>query len=42
MSEDMNTELPENLPTPDKNIQAVEREEISKIKKANLPLMLDE
>ena len=38
----MNTELPENLPTPNKNIQTIEREEISKIKNINLPLMLDE
>ena len=29
---DMDTELPEKLPTPDKDIQIIERVEISKIK----------
>jgi len=38
----MNTGLPENLATPDKNIKTIEREEISKIRNINLPLMLDE
>ena len=38
----MNTGLPENLETPRTNINAIEREEISKIKKFKLPTMLDE
>jgi len=31
-----------HLATPDKNIKTIEREEISKIKKINIPKMLDE
>jgi len=38
----MGTPLPENLPTPDKSIQAVEREEIKKLRESKATLMLDE
>ena len=38
----MQTGLPEDLVTPDKNIQTIEKEEITKIKNFNPPLMLDE
>ena len=38
----MGTILPENLPTPDKSIQAVEREEIRKLRNSKTKLMLDE
>ena len=34
--------LPENLPTPDKSIQTVEREEIQKLRNSKQKLMLDE
>jgi len=39
---EMDTTLPENLPTPDKSIQVVEREEIQKLRNSNQKLMLDE
>jgi DNA-damage-inducible protein D len=39
---DMGTTLPENLPTPEKSIQTIEREEIKKLKKSKAKLMLDE
>ena len=39
---DMETTLPENLPTPDKSIQTVEREEIRKLRNSKTKLMLDE
>ena len=39
---DMVTTLPENLPTPDKSIQVIEREEIRKLRESKTPLMLDE
>ena len=39
---DMGTTLPENLPTPRKSIQAIEREEIRKLRKSKIKLMLDE
>jgi hypothetical protein len=32
----------EDLPTPDKSIQVVEREEIKKLRQSKNPLMLDE
>jgi len=38
----MGTTLPENLPTPDKSIHAIEREEIKKLKNSKTKLMLDE
>ena len=38
----MGTTLPENLPTPAKSIQVIEREEITKLRKSKSPLMLDE
>jgi DNA-damage-inducible protein D len=34
--------MPENLPTPEKSISEIEREEIRKLKKSKKPLMLDE
>ena len=39
---DMETTLPENLPTPAKSIQTVEREEIRNLRNAKTKLMLDE
>ena len=39
---DMGTTLPENLPTPDKSIQIIEREEIKKLRNSKTKLMLDE
>ena len=39
---DMGTTLPEKLPTPEKSIQAVEREEIKRLKGSKMNLMLDE
>jgi DNA-damage-inducible protein D len=39
---DMGTTLPENLPTPEKSIQTVEREEIRKLRNSQTKLMLDE
>jgi len=39
---DMGTTLPENLPTPDKSVQIIERDEIRKLREAKTPLMLDE
>jgi DNA-damage-inducible protein D len=39
---EMGATLPEDLPKPDKSIQAVEREEIRKLRKSNKKLMLDE
>jgi len=39
---DMNTELPENLATPNKDIQTIEREEISKTKKKDFPSITQE
>ena len=38
----MGTTLPENLPTPDKSIQVIEREEIKKLRNPQIKLMLDE
>jgi DNA-damage-inducible protein D len=38
----MGTTLPENLPTPEKSIQIVEREEIKKLRNSKTKLMLDE
>ncbi len=34
--------MPENLPTPVKNISKVEREQLKKLKKSKKRLMLDE
>jgi len=39
---EMGTTLPENLPTPEKSIQVIEREEIKKLRNSKTPLMLDE
>jgi DNA-damage-inducible protein D len=39
---EMGTTLPEAMPTPDKSIQVVEREEIKKLRKQGGQLMLDE
>ncbi|MDR2571978.1 MAG: DNA damage-inducible protein D [Oscillospiraceae bacterium] len=39
---EMSTTLPENLPTPEKSIQVIEREEIRKLRESKKPLMLDE
>jgi len=39
---DMGTTLPENLPTPEKSVQEVEREEIKKLRDPKIKLMLDE
>ena len=39
---DMGTTLPEDMPTPDKSIQIIEREEIRKLRESKKPLMLDE
>ena len=39
---EMGTTLPEDMPTPEKSIQAVEREEIKKLRKQGGQLMLDE
>ena len=39
---DMETTLPENLPTPEKSIQVIEREEIKKLRNSKTKLMLDE
>ena len=39
---DMETTLPENLPTPEKSIQIIEREEIKKLRNSKTKLMLDE
>jgi len=39
---EMGTTLPENMPTPEKSIQVIEREEIRKLRKSKKPLMLDE
>jgi DNA-damage-inducible protein D len=39
---DMGTTLPENLPTPEKSIQTIEREEIKKLRNSQTKLMLDE
>jgi DNA-damage-inducible protein D len=39
---DMGTTLPEKLPTPEKSIQVIEREEIKKLKNSKTKLMLDE
>jgi DNA-damage-inducible protein D len=39
---DMGTTLPENLPTPEKSIQIIEREEIKKLRNSKTKLMLDE
>jgi DNA-damage-inducible protein D len=36
---DMGTTLPENLPTPDKSIQVIEREEIRRLRESKTPLM---
>ena len=38
----MGTTLPENLPTPDKSVKIIEREEIKKLREAKSKLMLDE
>jgi DNA-damage-inducible protein D len=34
--------MPENLPTPEKNISKIEREQLKKLKKSKKRLMLDE
>jgi DNA-damage-inducible protein D len=39
---EMGATLPEKLPKPDKSIQAIEREELHKLRKSGKPLMLDE
>ena len=39
---EMRTTLPENLPTPQKSIQTIEREEIQKLRNSKTKLMLDE
>ena len=39
---EMETTLPENLPTPEKSIQIIEREEIKKLRNSKTKLMLDE
>jgi len=39
---DMGTTLPENLPTPEKSAQQIEREEIQKLRDPQAKLMLDE
>ena len=39
---DIGGTMPENLPTPEKSIQVIEREEIRKLRNSNKPLMLDE
>jgi DNA-damage-inducible protein D len=39
---DMGTTLPENLPTPEKSVQIIEREEIKKLKESKTRLMLGE
>ena len=39
---EMGSTLPENLPTPEKSIQKIEREEIRKLRESQKPLMLDE
>ncbi|MDR2945704.1 MAG: DNA damage-inducible protein D [Candidatus Adiutrix sp.] len=39
---EMGATLPENLPTPSKSIQVIEREEIRKLRESKTPLMLDE
>ena len=39
---DMGTTLPEDMPTPEKSIQIIEREEIRKLRESKKPLMLDE
>jgi len=38
----MGTTLPEDLPTPEKSIQVIEREEIKRLKNSEIMLMLDE
>ena len=39
---EMGTTLPENLPTPEKSIQVIEREELKKLRNSKTKLMLDE
>ncbi len=39
---EMGSTLPEDLPTPTKSIQVIEREEIRKLRESKTPLMLDE
>ena len=39
---DLGTTLPENLPTPEKSVQVIERGEIKKLKDSKAKLMLDE
>jgi DNA-damage-inducible protein D len=39
---EMGATMPENLPTPEKSIQVIEREEIRKLRESKTPLMLDE
>jgi len=39
---EMGTTLPENLPTPEKSIQLIERDEVKKLKSSKTKLMLDE
>lgn len=39
---DMGTTLPENMTTPEKSIQVIERGEIKKLRESKTPLMLDE
>ena len=38
----MGTSLPENLPTPEKSVKIIEREEIKKLRESKSKLMLDE
>lgn len=39
---EMGATLPEDLPVPDKDIRAIEREEIRKLRNSKKKLMLDE
>ena len=40
--EDIGGTMPEDLPTPEKSIKEVEREQLKKLKKSKKKLMLDE
>ena len=39
---ELGTTLPENLPTPERSVQSIEREEVKKLKESKAALMLDE
>ena len=39
---DLDGVMPEDLPTPDKSISQIEREQLRKLKNRKKPLMLDE